>query len=105
MKPMKPNTEKVAINAINCVSEAYGIQETTFFKKHGTRRHVEARWVVWKLLRKYTSESFTAIGRLFGHDHCTVQYGLKTLDGYIDVDHKTRAEYEAIEEAFKANVN
>lgn len=62
------------------VQNEFGIRDI------GTKKRVSnivhARWVYFKLARKYTNTSYASIGSVVNRDHATVLHGLK----YIDYD-------------------
>lgn len=80
---------------INLVNEYFNIDCR---KRKRSSQIVEARQIVFKLIKKYTSLSCTDAGRLFGMDHTTVLHNLTRISNLIEVGDPIKYKYEGCEQ-------
>jgi hypothetical protein len=69
-------------------------------KKTRTRDMAYARAVYYKLAKRYTVQSLTAIGKLVDRDHATVLHGLKLFDEAVMYSEPLKVVYDS----FSVNV-
>lgn len=64
---------------VKSVAEAYGVLPSQIYGKSRILHLVRPRHVAMFLIREKLGYSFPQIGRLFGRDHSSVQYGVKKV--------------------------
>lgn len=64
------------------------------------REVVEVRFMVFLLLRQETTYSFNQIGRVFGKNHSTVIFGVKTAQDLIDTSREFREDYNTFKNCY-----
>lgn len=64
---------------------------------------VEARQMIFKILRENTILTFSEIGFLFNKNHATVIFGIKSITNVIETNRDTAYKFRIIELDYKMN--
>ncbi len=84
------------------VGQHYGVKQKEMVSKSRKQNISQARQVAMYLIHKYTGQSYSQIGRIFGgRDHSTVLHACNQVARRISVEKDFRHEIEAIEAALK----
>ena len=84
---------------IKSTCNALDIERKKLESKSRKRDLVEARYIVFHILREKTANSLSNIAKVFGKDHATVLYGLKLHESMMNYPHyrrKTEAVIKAV---------
>lgn len=68
---------------IKAVTDVFGISEKELFSSKRTEHLSSARHMVWYLT--YPRKTFQHIGDVFGRTHATVLYGVRKIEGEIEL--------------------
>jgi len=80
---IKPKTNKEII--IDSVCTRMDITKDDLLSKRRYKNIVEARQVAMYVIHKRLSCTLNEIGRVFGLDHSTVLYSIKTITNFIEM--------------------
>lgn len=86
---------------IKHVCEYYGIQPEKLKTGNRSKELVDARHVVFYILRRNTNITLKEAGLLFNRDHTTVIHGLEKLSDLMDTEPNTKAAVEFLESEIK----
>lgn len=78
------------------VCELKNITIEQIYSNNRRREFVEARQIVFYVLREFCNYSFTAIGEKFGRTHATVLHGVNLVKDIISIDNDFRAEVSGL---------
>ncbi|MCF8038131.1 MAG: chromosomal replication initiator protein DnaA [Desulfohalobiaceae bacterium] len=91
------NTPKIE-EIINCVSDAFGLEQTKLGSKSRKKHLVLARNITFYLARKYTDLSLKEIGKHMNRRHSTVLKGITNIEKEVVKDTQTGRELKRIAE-------
>lgn len=94
-----PGVSKVGYNAdkiINIVCNKTKISFEDLKKKNRSRSNVEARQIIFKILRTEIGLTTVKIGEIFNVDHSTVVYGVKQANNLCESNLNFKQKYESI---------
>jgi chromosomal replication initiator protein dnaA len=84
------------------VCRFFNLEESLVQTPSRKREIVQARQITMFLAKKYTSASFSRIGKVVGgKDHATVLHACKTVKDQMDINKNFRSTVEAIEETLR----
>lgn len=87
------------------VTEYYGLNVESVFTRCRRREYVLARQIMHYLAFKYTTLSYSVIGRTFPHgapfDHTTIIYSINTIKNLIETNAEFRASMEELEASIR----
>ena len=86
---------------IETVCRMYEVSESELQIRTRLRSIVEPRQVAMYLLVKHTNLNTVSTGHIFGLDHSTVVYSMKTVRERCDVDPKLKSKIDLIEVIIK----
>ncbi|ETK12910.1 chromosomal replication initiation protein [Tannerella sp. oral taxon BU063 isolate Cell 8/11] len=85
------------------VCRFFNLEESLVQTPSRKREIVQARQITMFLAKKYTSASFSRIGKVVGgKDHATVLHACKTVKDQMDINKNFRSTVEAIEETLRS---
>ena len=85
------------------VCRFFNLEESLVQTPSRKREIVQARQITMFLAKKYTSASFSRIGKMVGgKDHATVLHACKTVKDQMDINKNFRSTVEAIEETLRS---
>ena len=85
------------------VCRFFNLEESLVQTPSRKREIVQARQITMFLAKKYTSASFSRIGKMVGgKDHATVLHACKTVKDQMDINKTFRSTVEAIEETLRS---
>lgn len=85
------------------VCRFFNLEESLVQTPSRKREIVQARQITMFLAKKYTSASFSRIGKVVGgKDHATVLHACKTVKDQMDINKNFRSTVEAIEEMLRS---
>ena len=85
------------------VCRFFNLEESLVQTPSRKREIVQARQITMFLAKKYTSASFSRIGKVVGSkDHATVLHACKTVKDQMDINKNFRSTVEAIEETLRS---
>ena len=85
------------------VCRYFNLEEALVQTPSRKREIVQARQITMYLAKKYTSASFSRIGKIVGgKDHATVLHACKTVKDQMDINKNFRSTVQAIEDTLKA---
>ena len=85
------------------VCRFFNLEESLVQTPSRKREIVQARQITMFLAKKYTSASFSRIGKVVGgKDHATVLHACKTVKDQMDINKTFRSTVEAIEETLRS---
>ena len=98
-KTVKIRREQITLEKIqNVVSSYFKIDIVQIHSKSRKREIVQARQVTMFLSKKYTTHSYSHIGKMVGQrDHATVLHACKTIQDNLDIDKGFRLTMKDIE--------
>lgn len=89
--PVSVNTSDRVNYIRHIVEESFQLDRKVVEGKLRERQAVNCRHVTFYLLRRYTSLSYKAIGRLFGgRDHSTVMHAMEKIQDVMQTDSDLR---------------
>ena len=72
--------------AIEVACKATGIKPDDLLSPTRNEEHVDARCIVYKLLKELNQWGYERIGRIFDKHHTTIMYGVKRADKSIETN-------------------
>lgn len=81
-------------NIINEAANYFKVDVAYLMKDERTRLRVQARCMIFKVLRDHCRMGFLQIARLFDKDHTTIIHGVRKLEDLLDVYPEIALEYE-----------
>ncbi|WP_158674017.1 helix-turn-helix domain-containing protein [Pedobacter sp. KBW01] len=84
-KPTPPTPEDEIIQG---VCNALEVDYESLASKNRSDENVEARFIIFKLLREHTDLSLKSVGALFNRDHSTVTYGVSEFCDLFEIKDK-----------------
>lgn len=81
-------------------SSVTGVKKEQITSKTRERRVVEARQIMFKILREEDQKEFAKIGSYFNKDHATILYGVRNISNLIEVDKEIESKYNEIKQKY-----
>ena len=66
-------------------------------RKTRQRKYIEARFIYFKLAKKFTEMSLVQIAKTTKQNHATVLHGIKTLENLMEIDKRLKFNYKLLE--------
>lgn len=88
--------ERTPHNIINEAAKYFKVDVAYLMKDERTRTRVQARGMIFKVLRDHCRLSFLQIASLFDKDHTTIIHGIRKLEDLLDVYPEIAHEFESL---------
>jgi len=90
-------------NIVNAVSYNSGIKKKELISKSRLRHTVDARKMIYKLVRDIYGYSLLVMGKYFGKNHATIIHQIREHDKLVVLDKNYEARYRQIMELILAD--
>lgn len=86
-------TKGIYANALSAVAGVYRVNKFKIISRTRLRKYVEARHMMFYIIRTKYMIKYEDIGRDSGYNHATIIHAVNTIEGLIEVDEGVRARY------------